>query len=215
MTTLVDLGLTTDRATSPAAPNFERLLGPDAWQRLPAAVRARFATDAHAHCKTTTYVGTAAVRATLPGRAFAHLCRCIGTPVAPYVGEAVPMRVRVFRVDDGIVWERHYDFAGRACIVTSTKQTDGDVLVEKLGAGLYMRLRTFEDAGALCFASTGYFFRIGDLRVALPDWFLPGGTHVMHDDLGCGQFRFTLRTQHPWFGEMFSQDGVFAEEHAS
>jgi Domain of unknown function (DUF4166) len=215
MTTLVELGLTTDHLAPPSAPNFERLLGSDAWQRLPTAVRARFAADAHARSKTTIYVGVAVVRATLAGRVFAHLCRCIGTPVAPYVGEAVPMRVRVFRADDGIVWERHYDFAGRACIVTSTKQADGDALVEKLGAGLYMRLRTFEEGGALRFASAGYFFRIGDVKLALPDWFLPGGTHVVHDDLGCGQFRFTLRTHHPWFGEMFYQDGVFAEERAS
>jgi hypothetical protein len=213
MTTLAELGDTTHHLAPPSAPNFERLLGAAAWQRLPAAVRARFATEAHA--ATTIYAGTAVVRATLAGRAFAHLCRCIGTPVAPYIGEAVPMRVRVFRVDAGVVWERHYDFAGRACVVTSTKQTDGDALVEKLGAGLYMRLRTFEADGALHFASDGYFFRVGNIRLPLPDWFLPGGTRVLHEDLGRGEFRFTLRTQHPWFGEMFFQDGVFAEERAS
>lgn len=212
MTTLVELGHTTNRLAPPSAPNFERLLGAAAWQRLPAAVRARFAPDAHA--ATTIYAGTAVVRATFTGRVFAHLCRCIGTPVAPYVGESVPMRVRVFRVEAGIVWERHYDFAGRACVVTSTKQTDGDALVEKLGAGLYMRLRTFEEGGALHFASDGYFFRVGDFKLPLPDWFLPGGTRVLHEDLGRGEFRFMLRTRHPWFGEMFFQDGVFAEEHA-
>jgi hypothetical protein len=215
MTALVEHAHTTDCPARASAPNFERLLGPDAWQRLPAAVRARFATDAHAHSKTTIYAGTAVVRATLAGRAFAHLCRCVGTPVAPYVGESVPMRVRVFRVDAGIVWERHYDFAGRACVVTSTKQTDGESLVEKLGAGLYMRLRTFEEDGALHFASDGYFFRVGDFALPLPDWFLPGGTHVLHEDLGRGEFRFTSRTHHPWFGEMFFQDGVFTQESAS
>jgi hypothetical protein len=191
-------------------PDFARLLGADAWSRLPAAVRARFGIEAHA-AAATHYVGNTVVRASIAGRALAHLCRCIGTPVAPYVGESVPLRVRVYRNDDGIVWERRYAFAGRECVVKSTKQLDGNALVEKLGAGLHMRLRVFEVQGALNFVSDGYFFRVGQLTLPLPDWFLPGGTHVTHCDLGDGRFRFTMRTHHSWFGELFFQDGVFSE----
>jgi hypothetical protein len=139
------------------------------------------------------------------------MCRCIGTPVAPYVGENVPLRVRVYRIDDGIVWERRYAFADRECVVKSTKQFDGSALVEKLGGGLHMRLRVFEAQGALHFVSDGYFFRVGQRTLPLPDGFLPGGTHVTHCDLGDGRFRFTMRTHHPWFGELFFQDGIFSE----
>lgn len=191
-------------------PDFEQLLGSAAWARLPAAVRARFATDAHA--APTEYQGTARVHASFVGRALAHLCRLIGTPVAPYIGDAVRMRVRVYRNTHGIVWEREYAFPNRTCIVRSTKQVLNGALVEKLGAGLHMQLRVQEQNGELHFISDGYFFQIGRWRIDLPDGFLPGGTRVAHIDLGGGRFRFTLRTHHDRLGELFDQDGIFAQE---
>jgi len=216
-TVLVETDSLPRRSTLPSAPSlpssipdFERLLGPQAWARLPAAVRARFDTDAHSE-HVTVYSGRALVKANLVGRAFAHLCRCIGTPVAPFVGSEVAMHVRVYRNRDGIVWERRYQFAHGDCIVKSTKQLDGNRLVEKLGAGLHMRLRVLESDGALHFVSAGYFFRLSTFTLSLPDWFLPGGTHVTHCDLGDGRFRFSMRTHHPLFGELYFQDGVFSE----
>jgi hypothetical protein len=211
-TALFEIGMpAAGKAASPTAsiPDFERLLGPGAWARLPQAVRARFDVNAHAH-EATVYVGATTVRASMTGRAFAHLCRLVGTPVAPYVGDDVPLRVRVYRTNDGVVWERHYQFAHGDCVVASTKQSDGDGLIEKLGAGLHMKLRVFEAAGALHFVSDGYFFRAGRLSLRLPDWFLPGGTHVTHEDLGDGRFRFTMLTHHRWFGELYFQDGIFS-----
>ena len=192
-------------------PDFHQLLGPQAWQKLPAAVRARFAADAH-DAAATVYEGRMQIKASLAGRVLVHLCRLIGTPVAPYVGPEVPVHVRVFNGRHGVVWERRYEFPGRAPIVVrSTKQLDDDgMLVEALNAGLHMRLRVFEQAGALHFVSAGYFFRLGAVRVNLPDWFLPGITHVVHEDLGDGKFRFLMRTQHDQFGEMYLQDGVFS-----
>lgn len=191
-------------------PDFQKLLGPQAWEKLPAAVRARFAADAH-DAADTIYEGHMQVKASLAGRVMAQLCRAIGTPVAPYVGCDVPVRVRVFNSRHGVVWERRYEFPGRAAtVVRSTKQLDDDgMLVEALNAGLHMRLRVFERDAALHFVSTGYFFRLGALRIELPRWFLPGITHVMQQDLGGGRFRFLMRTEHGRFGEMFFQDGVF------
>lgn len=190
-------------------PNFERLLGPLAWNRLPQLVQARFRHDAHATATTVVYRGITKVDASLTGRAVAHVCRLIGTPVAPYVGAEVAVSVRVFATDEGIVWERHYDFGDKKCVVSSTKQLDRGGLVEKLGAGLNMRLKVLEIGGALHFVSDGYFFRVGSFCIDLPDWFLPGGTRVVHQDLGNGKFRFTMHTEHRWLGVMFDQDGVF------
>jgi hypothetical protein len=45
--------------------------------------------------------------------------------------------------------------------------------------------------------------------VALPDWFLPGRTCVVHRDLGHGTFRFTMMIRHALLGDLFSHDGVF------
>jgi hypothetical protein len=194
------------------SPDFRRLLGIDAWQRLPVAVRARFAHEGAAS-RVIVYRGRMSVRASFFGRCLAHVCRMIGTPVAPHVDEDVPVTVRVFDRPDGsgTVWERRYDFAGRASVtVSSTKQMEDDgTLFEALGAGLRMRLRVFERDGALHFLSTGYFFQIGRLRIALPSWMPPGATHVIHEDLGGGAFRFTMRTTQPPQGVMYWQSGSF------
>jgi hypothetical protein len=119
------------------------------------------------------------------------------------------MIVKVYRVSDGIVWEREYRFATRTCIVRSTKQLKDGGLVEKLGAGLHMRLRVYEEHRALHFLSDGYFFELGSWRIDLPAWFLPGLTHVTHLDLGGGRFRFVMLTQHRWLGQLYLQDGIF------
>jgi hypothetical protein len=193
-----------------ATPDFRRLLGDAAWHRLPKAVQARFCASAHA-VDATEYRGSMCVRASLVGRAFAHICRLVGTPVAPWVGDAVNVQVRVFESDRGIVWERRYEFADRApVIVRSTKALNDDgALVESLGAGLNMRLEVSEKDGELHFVSTGYYFEVAGLRVTLPSWFLPGITRVIHEDLGGGEFRFTMTTDHRWFGRLYFQQGIF------
>lgn len=203
---LQDLGK--DGLLNPRRPDFQKLLGQAAWLRLPAAVRSRFGAESHVD---VIYQGNCTVNASTSGRWFAQLCRVFGTPVAPYVGEDVPMAVRVVETPDGVVWERHYLFADRApVVVRSTKQLDEDgTLVEALNAGLHMRLKVFEQDGELHFLSTGYLFRACGVSVRLPDWFLPGETHVVHKDLGDGSFRFTMDTNHHRFGRMFFQDGVF------
>jgi hypothetical protein len=192
-------------------PDFHRLLGDAAWLRLPLAVRERFA--AHSHITPTFYRGAMQVNASLLGRCFAHVCRLIGTPVTAFVGTSVPVEVRVQDLADrsGTIWERCYRFPGHdPTIVRSIKQLDDDgTLVEKLGAGLHMKLDVRELDGELHFLSTGYFFRLGSLRVDLPRLFPPGMTRVAHIDKGHGRFQFVMRTAHPWFGEMFVQDGEF------
>jgi hypothetical protein len=201
-------------ARSSRYPNFARLLGADAWARLPEAVRARFA-DAHTASEPVIYAGTMhRVQATRLGRLVAWLARFLGTPVAPFIGERVRTIVRVYpssRVQ-GIVWERIYHFRGRApTTVRSTKCLDRNGrLVEALGRGLRMRLTLSEDNGTLKFTSTGYCFELAGLSLPLPRWFPPGTTHVVHTDEGDGQFRFTMSTEHPWFGRMFFQEGTFA-----
>lgn len=201
------LGRTTPRRIA----DFRALLGEAAWQRLPTAVCDRFALRSHA--TPTVYRGAMRVEASRIARVLSQLWRLIGTPVAPYVGDAVRVVVRVHDLPDGsgTVWERTYHFSGRApSVVRSIKQLDNDgTLIETLGAGLHMRLTIHEIDGAVHFISNGYFFRIGSLRFNIPAWFPPGMTCVVHEDQGSGRFRFAMHTSHPWFGSMFVQDGEF------
>jgi hypothetical protein len=190
------------------------VLGSGAWNRLPEAVRERFADTTDA----VSYAGAfEIVRASLLGRMFAWLGALFGTPVAPREGINVEARVRVRHDAQGVAWDREYRWAdGTRHLVRSTKVVDEHgKLIEKLPARLCMPLETFEDGGVLHFVSRGYYFDLGlgngaaGLRLWLPSLLSPGVTHVEHIDLGHGWFRFTMTVTHPLFGEMFFQTGRF------
>jgi hypothetical protein len=105
------------RATRKASPDFRALVGERGWAELPLAVRARFAHDTE-----RTYPGAMTVRATAYGQLLAQVCRLIGTPLAPWTGEAVPVSVRVWLDAAGaLVWDRTYRFAGRAPLLVSSR----------------------------------------------------------------------------------------------
>jgi hypothetical protein len=213
------LPLTRERLVNGARHGLRDVLGPDAWNRLPAAVRERFADATGA----ASYAGAfEIVRASALGRVFAWLGTWFGTPVAPRVEDNVAARVLVLPDAEGVAWNREYLWAdGTKHLVRSTKVVTGDgMLIEKLPAGLCMPLDTFEDGGVLHFVSRGYYFDLGfgavgaGLRLWLPDIVSPGVTHVEHIDLGHGWFRFTMTVTHPLLGEVFFQTGRFcaAEE---
>lgn len=173
---------------SPAAvpsrgyPDFARLLGPSAWFRLPAAIRARFPSR-HRIGHAVEYAGAMRVRASRFGRLLACLARVFDTPVAPFVGENVDTVVKVYPRPEveGVVWERTYRFPRRGpAIVRSTKCLGPDGrLIEALGRGLRMQLEVFEDRGALRFVSTGYWIELFGLVVRLPSW-LPPRRHARY-----------------------------------
>jgi hypothetical protein len=201
-------------ASPPAPAGLRDLLDEDAWARLPGAVRLRFAH----HAAAMDYTGTfEEVRASLPGRLMAQLCRVIGTPVVPWTGRDIAATVRVMPDGRGTCWLRQYHWPQRGtCTVRSTKVIDArGTLVEELPAFLCMALDVFEHNSALHFVSSGYFFDLPlpllkrRLRIALPGWLTPGTTHVEHIDERQGWFRFTMRVQHALFGETFYQTGRF------
>ncbi|MBI1405251.1 MAG: DUF4166 domain-containing protein [Caulobacter sp.] len=198
-------------AHRPRPIDFETLLGRAAWTRLPAAVQARFAV--HRTAATTLYRGRMEVRASLAGRLIAWLCRLIGTPLAPWTGDQVPVEVAVYLERGALVWDRTYRFAGRApVLVSSRKMVDADGgLLEVVRGGLGMALTVTEEAGVLHFRSRFYFLTLGPVRLPIPGLMTPGAAHVVHQDLGGGRFRFSLAFEHPWLGETMFQEGVFAD----
>ena len=200
----------TGRANARARdPDFRGLMGEAAWARLPAAVQARFAAGAHA--ETCVYAGRMSVRASWLGALFAHACRLIGTPLAPWVGEDVPVDVIVGAAPaGGVTWARSYRFEGRAPVVVSSRKLMSPTgLLEVVRGGLGMRLVASEEAGALVFRSWGYVLQIGAWILPLPALLTPGAAWVEHRDLGGGAFRFSLRFVHPLAGETIFQSGVF------
>jgi Domain of unknown function (DUF4166) len=188
---------------------LRHVLGPDAWSRLPEAVRERFADTTAA----VDYAGAfEVVQASMLGRAIAWLGTLFGTPVAPRAEINVEAEVRVTPDRNGVAWQREYRWAdGSLTLVTSTKVvTEEGQLIERLPARLCMPLRTYEAGGVLHFVSRGYYFDLGlGFKLWLPPLLSPGVTHVEHIDLGHGWFRFTMRVTHPVFGLLFFQTGRF------
>lgn len=193
-----------------AAPDFRALLGEAAWARLPDTVQARFAAGAHA--TPCVYAGRMSVRASPLGWLFAQACRLIGTPLAPWTGEDIPVEVSVsLAARGGITWARLYRFPGHAPASVSSRKLmspRGDLL-EVVRGGLGMRLAVAEEDGALVFRSLGYIVRVGSWTIPLPALLTPGQAWVEHRDLGGGAFRFSLRFVHPLAGETMFQTGVF------
>lgn len=194
--------------------DFHRILGGPAWRKLPAAVQARFAVTAH--LKPTIYDGEMVVRASCYGRVLAQLCRLLGTPLAPWTGDAVGVRVDVYNDAAGaLVWDRTYAFPHRRPILVSSRKMLGrrGELMEVIHGGLGMTLALSVEDRALHFRSTGYFAQAFGLRLPIPLWFTPGRAHVVHQDQADGWFRFTLRFVHPLAGETIFQTGLFREPH--
>ena len=192
-------------------PPFAALVERGGWQRLAPAIRERFAVEPFPG-RQVVYDGTMhRIDASPAGMLFAIVCRLIGTPLPPFTGRNVEADIRLERHDkDGIVWTRHYRHGDRTIAVRSIKRVAEDgTLLECVGAGFGMRLRVYEEAGALHFLSTRYFCHLAGREVALPDLLTPGPIHVVHTDLGDGRFRFTLTARHPLLGETFSQNGIF------
>ncbi len=181
-----------ERTSAGQRHGLRHVLGPDAWGRLPEAVRERFAD-------TTTAVSYAGafevVQASLLGRLFAWLGTLFGTPVAPRAENNVEADVRVTPDGNGVAWQGEYRWAdGSLSLVTSTKVVSGEgQLIERLPARLCMPLRTYEDGGVLHFVSRGYYFDLGlGFKLWLPSLLSPGVTPLDHIAPVHDWFRFTV-----------------------
>lgn len=200
-----------------SANDYRSLLGEAAWQRLHPHIRDRFSL---AYLQwPVSYTGVMELVYLSPaGKLLAQLCRLIGTPLALRSASDVPMRVDVYpdRKRGGIAWERHYCYRDfKPDRVLSTKRIYPALgLVELIGAGFGMYLSISEREKAILFHSRGYFWQIGDTRIALPGFLSPGDTSVMQKAFDDGSFEFTLDVDHPLLGKVCQQRGKFHESLA-
>jgi len=200
------------RIGAPRPVDFHALLGRRDWFALPAAARARFEVGAHDH--PVVYPGAMEVEASPVGLLFALACRLIGTPLAPFSGHAVPVKVEVYEDDHGgMVWDRTYVFPGHAPMKVSSRKVADHAgrLTEVVRGGLGMTLALSVENHALHFRSSGYFLTLGEWRLPIPTFLTPGDAHVIHEDLGHGRFRFTLCFDHRLWGRTIFQTGVFSD----
>lgn len=194
---------------------FRKLVGEDAWARLPEAVRARFGKRIQ-DCKAAVYVGEVLeCRMSRFGWLLAQLGRLIGSPLPLFRDRDVPAVVSVTEdaAFGGQFWTRIYGRRnGFPQVVHSSKCFAGPTgLEEYVGCGVGVALRAEVVDGALYFVSDHYFVGRGKLRLRVPDWLAPGSLRVGHIDCNNGWFAFTLMLRHSVLGELISQTAMFKD----
>lgn len=193
---------------------FKALLGNEAWNRLPHAIRRRFskrlASDA-----SLAYQGTVTgMHMNIAGRVMAFAMRALGAPL-PFdrtsLGRSAVVTVTEDVATGGQFWIRQYGrSSGFPQMVSSSKRFDGPTgLEEYIGYGIGISLRLESSEKALFFVGESYFLKLGHWRLRLPQWLSPGELVIEHEELGEGQFRFSLVLSHRLMGLVIRQDAVF------
>lgn len=190
---------------------YQSLMSQSDWQKLHPSIQKRFSIG---YQEAVTYCGVMSeVSASLAGLIFANVCRLIGTPLAPYRGKNVAMKVNVYPKPElnGMVWQRLYYFNNRPVSeISSTKcvQRDGS-LAEMVGFGFGMSLKVSQHKGAIRFKSGHYFVNIFNRKIKIPSLLTPGVTEVTQTAIDQQRFEFKLEVNHPWLGQVFKQVGIF------
>ncbi len=190
----------------------------DGWCKLHPNIQSRFEHEPDLG-KTITYEGSMHImRRSFMGWLFATLTKIIGNPLSPYQGVDVPMEVMLFKKPNkqGVFWQRTYFIPNKTpYVVTSSKQeSKAGEMLECLGGGFGMKLNVYEKNQELHFKSYRYFWQALKFKIPIPHWLTPGQTHVIHEDLGNGNFSFTIDMTHKQLGETFYQQGIFRRKEA-
>lgn len=193
---------------------FKHVRGAEDWDRLPSAIRRRFSKRISSGASLAYQGRVEKMEMNLAGRVLASVMRAIGAPL-PFdrtsAGRSAVVIVTEDAATGGQFWIRQYGrSSGFPQVVSSSKRFDGPTgLEEYIGYGIGIALRLECSDRALFFVSEGYFVKIGRWRVPLPKWICPGQLVIGHEELGDGQFRFSLVLSHHLLGSVIRQDAVF------
>ena len=200
--------------SGPVDLRYRRLLGEEAWSRLPQATRNRFSqfigpkdAELFRGCVEET-------RFSLPGRILA-ICLSPFAAALPTEPCEIPVAASVSVTQgpdaDTQIWTRCYNRTGRyPQVILSQKRFGGPTgLEEQVGHNIGMTLRVSEQNKGLVFESETYFLALFGFHIALPGILTPGQIRVEHRDAGDGAFDFILTLTHPLFGELLYQRARF------
>ncbi len=196
---------------------FRALLEDDEWGDLPARTQARFTKRLSGGASCVFRGEVNETRFSALGYMLAQVCRVIGAPLPlePCVGQ----RAAVVTVSEepsvqGQIWSRHYNRRnGFPQVIHSVKSFTGPTgLQECTEGGVGMSLKLKAKDGVLQFCSHRYFVKMFGKQIPLPRWMCPGDMLLQHEDMGEGEFVFTLSLIHPVFGELIYQRATFRDQ---
>jgi len=210
-----DIGPSEQREFSLVDLRFRALLGGEAWDGLPAAVRRRFSKRMSGDAVALYRGRVVRTEFSWAGWLFAQALRPIGAPLPISRDTNVPAVVSVSENvrSGGQIWSRLYGRKhGFPQVIHSAKRFAGPTgLEEYVGRGIGMALKVEPMADGLRFASDHYFLMLMGKRLRLPSWLEPGRTVVEHHDLGHGCFIFSLMLRHPLLGRLVEQHALFRD----
>ena len=126
----------------------------------------------------------------------------------------------------GQIWMRQYARQNTnrpfPQIIQSAKRFTGTTGIEEhIGGGVGMSLRPLVEGEELVFRAEDIFWDVPGpwtklglkkLRLTLPRWLGPKVLRAGHEEMGGGEFVFTLQLEHKWFGKMLDQRVRFRDD---
>jgi uncharacterized protein DUF4166 len=134
----------------------------------------------------------------------------------PETGTDVPVTVNIRAVKEGHLWRRDFRFSGgRRRRFTSRIEYDDRLgrVIEAVGPRQSLAIAwdiQLQPPSTLRLDCAGWVFRLGWLRIRLPEWLLGSGWGVETADLSApGRIRIDFAVSHPLLGDVFGYAGTF------
>jgi hypothetical protein len=147
------------------------------------------------------------------GKLFITASRLLDALV-PYRGSEIPVRVRNWsRADSSAMfWHRTFRYPGRSPVIFQSRmEYVGDRhIVEYVKYGLGIRMRLSAEGESLRYDSRGYQWKLGPMRLYIPDWLLLGKAVIRETPISEQAFRVDFEINHPLWGRTFEYSGEFS-----
>lgn len=133
--------------------------------------------------------------------------------LVPYRGNNVPVEVHNLckESSNALHFRRTFFFPGRKPypFISRMEHLADNEIVEFVRLGLGIRMTLSVKEGALCFATNGYLWRAGPLRLTLPDWLFFGSGVITERGVDAENVDLDFSLVHPLFGLSFRYAGRF------
>jgi hypothetical protein len=182
------------------------------WEHLHPDIRARFTMASGETRQTFTGTMNEINRSAIGWLiarliAFMHVLPAVQARDVPFEFNLSPAQ------NTGWIKERLYHFDdGRFEFRSVMSLTHNGELIEQFPYCLGMKIQLAAEGNAgekLYFRDDGYFLRLGKLRLPIPRWLGVGRFTLLHQNIDRDNFTVAISIDHPLFGQLFHQHGVF------
>ena len=188
-------------------PLFEQALG-SSWQQLHPTVRRHY--DLKSGDELLLEGTMSEVFHSMWVKPFILFGRLFGALV-PYRDSNVPVEVHNLCQpgSNALHFRRIFFFPNRKPypFVSRMEHLSGNEIVEFVRLGLGIRMKVSVSDGALHYATNGYLWRLGLLRLTLPDWLFFGSGVITERGVSDDEVELEFTLTHPLFGKSFRYAG--------